>query len=53
MNLDLTLEEVNVILTALGKAPYEAVFEIINKIKTQAVPQLKPKSTDSSAPTVN
>jgi len=46
MNLDLSLEEVNIILSALGKAPYEAVFEVVNKIKSQALPQLKQKTSE-------
>ena len=46
MKLDLSIQEVNVILTALGRLPYEAVFELVEKVKTQATQQL---STESQA----
>ena len=40
MKLELSHQEVNTVLTGLGRLPYEAVFELVDKIKTQAVPQL-------------
>ena len=40
MKLDLTIQEVNLILQALGNAPYAQVFELVQKIKEQAQPQL-------------
>ena len=49
MNFEFTIEEVNVIMAALGKAPYEQVFHIVEKIRQQAAPQL-PKNT--AGPTV-
>jgi hypothetical protein len=42
IKLDLTIEEVNGILMALGKAPYEMAQPIIDKIKDQAIPQVQP-----------
>ena len=36
MKLDLNINEVNTILACLGRAPYEAVFELIEKIRSQA-----------------
>jgi hypothetical protein len=40
MKLELSLQEVNTLLTGLGRLPYEAVFELVDKIKNQAAPQL-------------
>ena len=42
INLELTIEEVNGCLMALGKAPYEMAQPIIDKIKQQAMPQVQP-----------
>ena len=42
INLELTIEEVNGCLMALGKAPYEMAQPIIDKIKSQAMPQVQP-----------
>jgi hypothetical protein len=41
INLELTLNEINLILQALGQAPYAQVTEIVDKIKAQAVPQVE------------
>lgn len=38
---ELTLDEANLILAALGKAPFDQVAGLINKIKEQATPQLE------------
>lgn len=40
MKFDLTVQEVNLILQALGNAPYAQVFELVEKIREQAAPQL-------------
>jgi hypothetical protein len=40
MKLELSLQEVNTVLTGLGRLPYEAVFELVDKIKNQVVPQM-------------
>ena len=40
ITLDLTVEEVNVILNALGQAPYVAVVALVGKIQQQAQAQL-------------
>jgi hypothetical protein len=37
---ELTLDEANMVLAALGKAPFETVAALIGKIKQQAEPQL-------------
>ena len=41
IKLELTLEEVNGILLALGQMPYVQVDPLINKIKSQATPQFE------------
>ena len=40
LKLELTVEEVNVILRTLGKHPFEEVVALIQKIKTQGDPQV-------------
>jgi len=42
MKLELTVQEVNAILAGLGRLPYEAVFELIEKIRSQAASQVTP-----------
>jgi hypothetical protein len=41
MKLDLSLNEINVIMQALGNAPYAQVFELVEKIRTQAQAQVQ------------
>lgn len=38
--LKLPLNQVNVIMAALGKAPYEAVADLVQSIREQAIPQV-------------
>ena len=40
ITLTLTLTQVNIIMAALGKAPYEAVADVVQAIREQAVPQV-------------
>lgn len=40
LKLELKLEEVNMILAALGKQPFEVVFKVVESIQTQAQAQL-------------
>jgi hypothetical protein len=40
IKLDLTIEEANLVLAALGRLPYEQVFQIVEKIQKQAWEQL-------------
>lgn len=40
MKLDLTLPEINTVLQALGAMPYAQVFELVEKIRTQAQTQI-------------
>ena len=39
IKLELTIEQVNVILASLGKQPYEAVAGVITEIQKQGGPQ--------------
>jgi hypothetical protein len=50
IKLELTVEEVNIILASLGKHPFESVFNVIKKIQDQAVPQL-PKEEEKKEST--
>ena len=45
LKFELTLDETNMILTALSKAPYEQVAGLIDKIRDQAQPQLNQAPT--------
>ena len=40
LKFELTLDEANMVLSALGKAPFEAVAGLITKLQQQAQPQL-------------
>jgi len=42
MKLELTIDEVNLILQALGAAPYVQVANLVQKIREQAQPQINP-----------
>jgi DNA-binding protein len=46
ITLTLTVNQVNVIMTALGKAPYEAVVDVIQAIRDQALPQVNKAEVD-------
>lgn len=41
IQLDLTLDEVNQVLEALGQQPFKEVFQLIAKIQQQAAAQLQ------------
>ena len=46
MTLDLTIDQINVIMSALGNAPYVQVAPVIAEIQKQAAPQMeKPAAT--------
>lgn len=42
IKLQLSIEEINLVLTALGNLPFIQVHELIGKIQTQAAEQLTP-----------
>ena len=41
MKFEFTLDETNIIMGALGRGPYEQVYQIIDNIQKQAAPQLQ------------
>jgi hypothetical protein len=47
IKLELTLDEVNGIMVALGNLPYAQVMGLVEKIKLQVVPQVKQNETSS------
>ena len=48
MKLDLTLNEINLIMQALGAAPYAQVFELVAKIREQAQAQVTPQKEEAN-----
>jgi hypothetical protein len=46
MKLDLTIQEINLILQALGNAPYAQVFELVQKIREQAQAQVNASTAE-------
>jgi hypothetical protein len=40
MNFEFTIEQINTIMAALGRMPYEQVFQLVETIRQQAAPQL-------------
>lgn len=36
MKFDLTVDEANLVLSALGRMPYESVFQLVAKLQEQA-----------------
>jgi hypothetical protein len=51
MKFEFTIDEVNTIMAALGRAPYEAVFQLIDKVREQAGPQLQEAKAAQEAST--
>jgi hypothetical protein len=50
ISLNLTIEEINQILDALGQMPYTRVFQVIDKIKIQAEAQLRTQGSKPISP---
>lgn len=48
IELKLTLENVNVIMAALGKMPYESVFQVVKDITDQAQSQLQEHPSEAT-----
>lgn len=46
ITLNVTLDEANIILQALAKLPYEAVFKMIDKVTQQAQKQLQEENKE-------
>ena len=49
IKLELTIDETNLVLQALGNAPYAQVVALVEKIRTQATPQVQAQPTPESA----
>lgn len=53
IKFELTLDEANAVMFALGKLPYDQVAGLVDKLRMQAAPQLPqqgaPASSDGSA----
>ena len=47
---EFTLDEINLMLGGLGQLPYVQVAELVNKIQSVVVPQLKNTEVDSNKP---
>jgi len=41
ITIKLSLDNVNKILAALGQLPYQSVFELVEDVRTQVVPQIQ------------
>ena len=52
INLSLKIEDVNLLLTALGNLPFIQVHELISKIQSQATPQLNDAANSNNHTTV-
>jgi hypothetical protein len=51
IKLELTIDEVNAILASLGKHPFEAIFQLVNKIQQQGSAQVQ-ATAPAEAPAV-
>jgi len=49
IKLELTLEEINYILMSVGKNPYVECAPLVNKIHSQATPQVPVQAGDNEA----
>ena len=47
LKLELTLDEVNIVLDTLGNLPYKQIAVLFEKIKSQAVAQLEEQKAES------
>jgi hypothetical protein len=45
IKLNLTLDEINIVLESLGQMPYVRVYQLITKIQQQTAPQLQEAQT--------
>lgn len=41
IKFELSIDETNIVLAALAKAPYESVANVIGNIRKQAIPQVE------------
>jgi hypothetical protein len=52
LTLELNIDQANIIMSALGRMPYEAVVGLINEMHKQIQPQLQPQSTETVSRTL-
>ena len=45
IKLELTIDETNLVLQALGNAPYTQVVALVENIRNQATPQVQAQAT--------
>ena len=50
IKLELPLNYVNIVLSLLGKAPYEQVADVVIAIREQAIPQLPVPQIEDAVP---
>lgn len=49
LTLTLSIDEINIVLEALGEMPFSKVFQLIDKIQRQAAQQLQPANGQPQA----
>jgi hypothetical protein len=49
LKLEVSLEEVNMILASLAKQPYEVVFKTLENLRSQAEKQVNASASESAA----
>lgn len=49
VSVTLTVAEWNIVMSSLGKMPFEQVVSVVNQIKEQAEPQLAPPPVAQAA----
>lgn len=49
MKLELTINEVNLIMQALGNMPYAQVFELVQKVREQGQAQINQPANEENA----
>jgi len=53
LTLELTLDEVNVILAGLGELPAKASLSVIDRVRTQVLPQVQAQQAPAAMPDVS
>jgi hypothetical protein len=48
MKFEFNIDELNLIMNALGRMPYEAVFQLVESIRQQAAPQIQQQAAPPS-----
>jgi hypothetical protein len=53
LTLELTLDEVNVILAGLGELPAKASLSVIERVRVQVLPQVQSQQAPAAMPDVS